>query len=187
VLHFTHKIFFEDSVLLAPPSDTTPTLTRDRDRQNDIFPRAVQEAQGASAAIFVQFQLCYFTFAGCGRSYAQNVHVALASSPIPAAPSSSKPPFRAPEPITPCDETVWLFRAPSPRGGFNFFDQSRPLRAFKKYQKSTLAVSPLDLRSRTNFFPIKTLANVAPRHDDLAMQELLPREVLFQAVNSVDQ
>jgi hypothetical protein len=36
-------------------------------------------------------------------------------------------------------------------------------------------------------FPIKTLARVAPRHDDWAMQKLLPREVLFQAVNLVDQ
>ena len=37
------------------------------------------------------------------------------------------------------------------------------------------------------FFPIRTLASVAPRHDDLTMQKLLPREVLFQAANSVDQ
>jgi len=37
------------------------------------------------------------------------------------------------------------------------------------------------------FFPMKTLASVVPRHDDWAMQKLLPREVLFQAVNSVDQ
>jgi hypothetical protein len=36
-------------------------------------------------------------------------------------------------------------------------------------------------------FPIKTLASVAPRHDDWAIQKLLPREVLFQAVISVDQ
>jgi hypothetical protein len=36
-------------------------------------------------------------------------------------------------------------------------------------------------------FPIKTLASVAPRHGDWTMQKLLPREVLFQAVNSVDQ
>ena len=36
-------------------------------------------------------------------------------------------------------------------------------------------------------FPIKTLASVAPRHDDWTMQKLLPSEVLFQAVNSVDQ
>jgi hypothetical protein len=36
-------------------------------------------------------------------------------------------------------------------------------------------------------FPIKTLASVAPRHDGWAMQKMLPREVLFQAVNSVDQ
>jgi hypothetical protein len=36
-------------------------------------------------------------------------------------------------------------------------------------------------------FPIKTLASVAPRHDDWTMHKLLPREVLFQAVNSVDQ
>jgi hypothetical protein len=35
--------------------------------------------------------------------------------------------------------------------------------------------------------PIITLASVAPRHDDWAMHELLPREVLFQAVDSVDQ
>jgi hypothetical protein len=36
-------------------------------------------------------------------------------------------------------------------------------------------------------FPIKTLASVAPRNDDWTMHKLLPREVLFQAVNSVDQ
>ena len=36
-------------------------------------------------------------------------------------------------------------------------------------------------------FPIKTLASVAPRHDDWAIPKLFPREVLFQAVNSVDQ
>ena len=36
-------------------------------------------------------------------------------------------------------------------------------------------------------FPMKTLASVTPRHGDWAMQKLLPREVLFQAVNSVDQ
>jgi hypothetical protein len=34
---------------------------------------------------------------------------------------------------------------------------------------------------------MKTLASVAPRHGDWTMQKLLPREVLFQAVNSVDQ
>jgi hypothetical protein len=33
----------------------------------------------------------------------------------------------------------------------------------------------------------KTFAGVASRHDDWAMNKLLPREVLFQAVNSVDQ
>ena len=38
-----------------------------------------------------------------------------------------------------------------------------------------------------HFFPIKTLASVAPRHDDWAMHGLLPREVIIQAVNSVDQ
>jgi hypothetical protein len=37
------------------------------------------------------------------------------------------------------------------------------------------------------FFPIKTPASVAPRHDGWAMQKLLPREVLFQTANSVDQ
>jgi hypothetical protein len=36
-------------------------------------------------------------------------------------------------------------------------------------------------------FPIKTLASVAPRHDDWAMHEFLPRELLFQAANLVDQ
>jgi hypothetical protein len=36
-------------------------------------------------------------------------------------------------------------------------------------------------------FPIKTLASVAPRHDDWTMQKLLLRDELFQAVNSVDQ
>jgi hypothetical protein len=74
VLHFTHKFFFEDSVLLAAPSDAH-SYARSRPQKNDIFPRAVQEAQGTSAAVFVQFQLFYFTFAGCGRSYAQNIHV----------------------------------------------------------------------------------------------------------------
>jgi hypothetical protein len=38
-----------------------------------------------------------------------------------------------------------------------------------------------------HFFSIKTLASVAPRHDDWAMHGFLPREVLFQAANSVDQ
>jgi hypothetical protein len=36
-------------------------------------------------------------------------------------------------------------------------------------------------------FPIKTLASSAPRHGNWTMHKLLPREVLFQAVNSVDQ
>jgi hypothetical protein len=37
------------------------------------------------------------------------------------------------------------------------------------------------------FFPIKTLASVAPRHGNWTMHKFLPREVLFQAVNLVDQ
>jgi hypothetical protein len=44
----------------------------------------------------------------------------------------------------------------------------------------------LDLRSRT-FFLKKTLGSIAPRHDNWAMHGFLPREVLFQAANSVDE
>jgi hypothetical protein len=37
------------------------------------------------------------------------------------------------------------------------------------------------------FFLKKALASIAPRHGNWAMQGFLPHEVLFQAVNSVDQ
>ena len=37
------------------------------------------------------------------------------------------------------------------------------------------------------FFSKITLASIAPRHNHWAMHRLLPRDVLFQAVNLVDQ
>jgi hypothetical protein len=48
-------------------------------------------------------------------------------------------------------------------------------------------IFPVGDQVPNQIFPIKTLARVAPRHDDWAMQKLSPREVLFQAVNLVDQ